>query len=269
MPNRPSQPSASLPGEDDPVYSRRRQTILEAAQAYTPGRPVPVVDYAPDDHRLWRTLTGELEQLHQKYACREFLEGAGRLGLPRTHVPQLADVSAGLRTLTGFTFDPAPAILPPTEFIGPLAERRFQATQYLRHSSRPHFSPEPDMLHELVGHGPALAHERWAALYELFGHTVRRLRDDEAVGTVARVFWFTMETGVVRQGGELKVCGATLMSSVGELRAMETADLRPLSVREMAARDYDVDAYQPVLFCAESFADLDAALVDFLTSFDG
>jgi phenylalanine-4-hydroxylase len=252
------------PGYHDAAYRRHRATIAGAALAYRPGDPVPWIRYTDEEHDLWRTVAGELRDRHERYACREFLRGARDLALPMDRLPQLAEASAVIEGLTGFTFSPAAGLVDMAQFYGSLADRRFQATQYIRHRRFPHFSPEPDMIHEIVGHGSALANTRLARLYESFGHTVRRLTSRTAIEEVSKVFWFALEYGVIDEDGELKACGASLLSSCAELDTFRDAVIGPLSVSRMLGQDYAVDEFQPVLFCAESFDDFEWFLEDYL-----
>ncbi|MFI7538551.1 phenylalanine 4-monooxygenase [Streptosporangium sp. NPDC049376] len=252
------------PGYDDPEYQRHRAGIAEAALRYVPGQPVPDVVYTEEEHATWRLVNAELAEKHRRHACREFLAGKERLALPDDRLPQLGEASAAINEATGFRFSPAAGLVEVRDFYGSLADRRFQATQYIRHFSMPRFSPEPDMIHEVVGHGSHLSAQRLADLYELFGKAVRRLRSKEAVGMVSSVFWFAMEYGLVREDGDIKACGASLLSSCAELERFQEADIRPLDVASMAGQGYLVEQYQPVLFCADSFAHMEEFLSTFL-----
>jgi phenylalanine-4-hydroxylase len=254
------------PGFDDPAYQEHRNRIAQAALGYVPGQPVPDIEYTEGEHELWRLIAPELREKHQQYACGEFLRGVGSLDLPTRRLPQLNEVSVRLQRLTGFCFTPAAGLVEMRQFYQSLAEPRFQATQYIRHSSMPRFSPEPDMVHEIIGHGSALANSRLASLYRLFGQTASRLRSWEAVSVVSRVFWFTMEYGLVREDGEIRVLGASLLSSCGEIEQFRDAQIMPLDLAVMARQDYEVETYQQVLFCADSFEHLSRFLTGVLTS---
>jgi phenylalanine-4-hydroxylase len=256
------------PGYHDSAYQEHRARIAEVALAYRPGMPIPDIAYTDEEHDLWRIVSAELRKKHQRYACAEFLQGAQRLALPTDRLTQLAEASARIERLTGFTFSPAAGLVDAADFYGSLADRRFQATQFIRHRSFPSFSPEPDMIHEVVGHGSALADDRLADIYETFGRTARRLTSREALDDVSRVFWFTMEYGLVRERGEVRACGASLLSSCGELEQFRNANIRPLSLPEMISRRYTVDSYQEVLFCADSFNHLQESLGDYLSGID-
>lgn len=253
------------PGAQDPGYQRHRAAIAELALNFRDGDPVPDATYTAEEVELWRLVVTELKEKHRQYASAEFLDGSRRLSLPAQRLPQLREVSDRLRTLTGFRFTPAAGIVGLADFYGSLSDGRFQATQYIRHCSMPYFSPEPDMVHEVVGHGSALANDRLAALYRQVGRAAQRAASTAALEALSQVFWFTMEYGLVREHGEPKVYGASLLSSVGELQQFRTeAQVRPLDVATMLRQAYSVDHFQPVLFCAESFAELEAFWVDFL-----
>jgi phenylalanine-4-hydroxylase len=251
------------PGFHDEAYQAHRADIARIALDHRSGEPVEDVEYTEEEHETWRLVRAELADKHKQFACGEFLEAMASLELPGDRLPQLGEVSATLGRLTGFRFSPAPGLVSARRFYGALAERDFLATQYIRYPSTPRFSPEPDMIHEIVGHGSALATPRWAELYRLTGATLRRLESRAAVSLLSRVFWFTLECGLVRERGEVKVFGASLLSSCGEMEQFQRVEIRPLDVRSMAAQDYRPDAFQPVLYCAESF-DL---MVRFLTEF--
>lgn len=252
------------PGFHDQEYRDHRAMIARLALEHRPGGPVEDVEYTEQEHETWRDVSAELADMHKQYACAEFLSAIADLRLPTERLPQLGEVSAALERLTGFRFSPAAGLVDARTFYGALAERTFLATQYIRHSSTPRFSSEPDMIHEIVGHGSALATARWARIYELVGLTLRRVESPEAATLVSKVFWFTLECGLVREGNATKVFGASLLSSCGEMDQFEHAEIRAVDIGSMAAQDYRADAYQPVLFRAESFDHMEEFLTGFL-----
>jgi phenylalanine-4-hydroxylase len=165
-----------------------------------------------------------------------------------------------------------PGLVPTRTFYGALGDRRFCSTQYIRHHSVPFYTPEPDVVHELVGHANALAEPRFAGLYELAGQAARRCETDEALEAFSRVFWFSLEFGVAWESGadgrELRAYGAGLLSSFGEIQAFRAAEIRPLDIAAMASLDYDITTYQPVLFAAESFDHAHEVLATFFATWD-
>ncbi|MEA2226736.1 MAG: phenylalanine-4-hydroxylase [Solirubrobacteraceae bacterium] len=244
------------PGFSDPVYRARRNEIATAATRWSPGEPSPRIAYSDVENEIWRTVCRELRGRHATYACREYLDAKEALALPEDHVPQLDEVTARLRPLTGFRYHPAAGLVPLREFYGSLAERVFHSTQYVRHPSEPLYTPEPDIVHEVIGHGNMLASPRFAELKRLAGEAARRVESDAALQFIADVFWFTLEFGVLWEDGELRAYGAGILSSYGEIEEFRGMEIRPLDLAEMGTIDYDITKYQPVLYAAESMEHL-------------
>jgi phenylalanine-4-hydroxylase len=240
------------PGANDPAYRARRSEIAAAALAWRPGEPSPRIAYTPDEQRVWSTVCRELFPKYERYAIAEFCEGVERLGLPRDHVPNLDDVSASLSPLTGFRYVPAAGLVELREFYGALRERIFHSTQYVRHSDVPLYTPEPDIIHEVIGHGHLLATPTFSELHRLAGEATHRLRDDANLDFLSKVFWFSVEFGVVVEDGALRAYGAGILSSYGEIEEFRGMEHRPLDLVEMGMTEYDITAYQPVLYRAES-----------------
>ena len=259
---------AGHPGFADPAYRARRNALAALAVDWRPGDPVPRADYTEIEHDIWRVIAAELNPLHHRHACRAYLEAKEELGLPSDHVPQLDEVSALLRPLTGFRYLPVAGLAPLREFYGAFAGSAFYSTQYLRHPSLPLYTPEPDIVHEVVGHANQLAHHGFSAIYRLVGEAVARTRGEEALRFLSRVFWFSMEFGVVWEDGEPKAYGAGILSSTGETEAFRRADIRPLDFRSMGTLPYDITRYQPVLFAGRSLSHLIDALSGFFSTYD-
>jgi phenylalanine-4-hydroxylase len=210
----------------------------------------------------------ELEPQHARAACRAYLEGKEELGLPRDRVPQLREVTERLSPVTGFRYLPVAGLAPLRDFYGAFAGSVFFSTQYLRHPSMPLYTPEPDIVHEVVGHANQLASPAFAALYRLVGDAVARTHGEAALRFLSRVFWFSMEFGVVHEDGEPKAYGAGILSSCGETAAFRTAEIRPLDLAAMGTVAYDITRYQPVLFAARSMTHLTDTLTEFFADYD-
>ncbi|HYH83840.1 MAG TPA: hypothetical protein VEX60_00055, partial [Pyrinomonadaceae bacterium] len=164
----------------------------------------------------------------------------------------------------GFRLEPVAGLVAPRVFLESLADGVFLCTQYIRHHSTPLYTPEPDVVHELLGHALTLASPRLAELNRLFGEAVRRAASSEELERLSRVYWFTIEFGVVKERGEVKAYGTGLLSSAGELEAMRSAELRAFDLEEAAHAEYDPTHFQPALFCANSFDEMEVALKSFL-----
>ena len=256
------------PGFTDPAYRARRGEIAAAALAAGPGDPVPTIDYTDDEHGIWRLVCAELAPKHEKYAHSEFLAAKAALALPTDHVPQLHEVTERLEPLTGWHYTAAPGLVPLREFYADLGRRTFNSTQYLRHPSQPLYTPEPDIIHEVVGHANQLASPRFAAITQAAGLASERLESEEAMQFVADVFWFSIEFGVVAEDGETKAYGAGILSSFGEMDEFRNMDIRPLDLHAMGTLNYDITAYQPVLFRADSLQHLEDVVGGFFATVD-
>lgn len=251
------------PGADDPAYRRRRNEIAAAALAWRPGEPAPHVEYHDDEQAVWRAVSRELAPLHERLAVSEYRVAVARLALPTDHVPELDDVSDRLAAISGWRYVPAAGLVDLRTFYAGLGDRVFHSTQYVRHPAMPLYTPEPDIVHEVIGHGHLLATPTFGELHRRAGAAAVRLRDDASLRFLSRVFWFSLEFGVVVEDGELRAYGAGILSSSGEMSQFSGMQLRPLDLREMGTADYDITKYQPVLYRAESVAEIEAVVGDF------
>jgi phenylalanine-4-hydroxylase len=256
------------PGFNDPDYRARRNAIASASMDWETGDAVPVIEYSDAENEVWRTVCRELPAKHEKYACRAYCEAVAALALPTDRIPQLTEVSAGLTELTGWSYAPAPGLVALREFLGSLGDKVFHSTQYIRHGAEPLYTPEPDLIHEVIGHANTLAHPDFAAVNEQAGLAAQRVQTDAGLQFLADVFWFSMEFGVLHEDGELRAYGAGILSSYGEIEEFRGMEIRPLDFLEMGTIDYDITKYQKVLFAAESFSHMVDAVGGFFASFD-
>lgn len=241
------------PGFRDAQYRARRNQIAALSLRYVPGGPIPDVEYTEEEHAVWRAVWRGLGPAHEAYACSEYLSCANRLQFSPDRIPQLSEVNQRVKALSGFHLEPVAGLVEPRNFLDSLATGTFLCTQYIRHYSTPFYTPEPDVIHELAGHAVTLASPRLAELNREFGRAVKRTNSPEAFDGISRLYWFTIEFGVLLEGGKLKAYGTGLLSSVGELAGMSTAELRPLDPEAASKQTYDPTRYQQVLFYAQSF----------------
>ena len=256
------------PGVNDPEYRERRNAIAAAALEWEPGAPIPQIDYTDAEHEVWRTVCRELAPKHEKYACRAFRDAVAALALPTDRIPQLNEVTDGLKPLTRFEYVPAAGIVPLDEFYGSLADKLFHSTQYVRHHDAPLYTPEPDLIHEVIGHGHLLADPQVAEVNRVAGEAARRMETPEGLQMVADVFWFTIDFGVLREDGELRAYGAGILSSYGEIEEFRGMEIRPLDFAQMATIEYDITHYQPILFGADSIDHMVDAVGSFFAECD-
>ena len=244
------------PGANDPIYRARRSEIAAAALAWRPGDRAPTIAYTDDEQNVWRTVCSELGAKHERYAVHEYLDAKSRVGLPTDHVPSLDEVSSRIEPISGWRYLPAAGLVPLEQFYGALADRRFYSTQYVRHPEVPLYTPEPDIIHEVIGHGHLLATPTFGELHRLAGVATRRLKDIENIRFLSKVFWFSLEFGTVVEDGELRAYGAGILSSYGEIEEFRGMDHRPIDLVEMGTADYDITAYQPVLYRGDSIQEV-------------
>jgi phenylalanine-4-hydroxylase len=254
------------PGANDPSYRARRGEIAAAALAWRSGEPAPQISYAESEQAVWRTVCRELQRKHERYAVREYCDALAALDLPADHVPGLDEVTERLRPHGGWRYVPAAGLVPLDVFYGSLADRTFHCTQYVRHPDVPLYTPEPDIIHEVIGHAHLLATPTFGELHRLAGIAARRLRDPENLRFLSRVFWFTLEFGVVVEDGQLRAYGAGILSSFGEIDEFRAMEHRRLDVVEMGTAEYDITAYQPVLYRADSTDEVMDVIGSFFTS---
>ncbi|MGH9968027.1 MAG: phenylalanine 4-monooxygenase [Pyrinomonadaceae bacterium] len=262
--NRVVQLNPDHPGFRDQEYRARRNQIAQIALSYRPGEPIPDAPYTIEENDVWRTIWEALLPAHKQYACAEYLDCLKRLEFAPDRIPQLRKVNEKVQAISGFRLEPVAGLVEPRVFLENLADGVFLCTQYIRHHSTPLYTPEPDVVHEILGHGVTLASARLAELNRLFGAAVKRTRSTEALDQLSRVYWFTIEFGVLREGGRVKAYGTGLLSSAGELEAMHKAEFRDLDLQAASRQNYDPTHYQPVLFCADSFDDMHQTLRDYL-----
>jgi len=263
--NKIVQLSPDHPGFRDAAYRARRNYIAQLALSYQPGQEIPEAPYTPEEHQVWRAVWNALVPAHRAHACAEYQASVRRLAFVPDRIPQLREVNEKVRAISGFRLEPVAGLVEPRVFLESLASGTFLCTQYIRHYSTPLYTPEPDVVHEIVGHAVTLASTRLAELNRLFGKAVQRTSSLEALNRLSRVYWFTIEFGVLRENGSLKAYGTGLLSSAGELEAMHDAELRPLDLEAASRHEYDPTHYQPVLFCADSFETMYDSLHKFLT----
>jgi phenylalanine-4-hydroxylase len=245
---------ADHPGFHDAVYRRRRNDIARAALDYR-GGPVPEVAYTEQEHEVWAEVWRHLDPLHDRYACRAYREAGDRIALSRHRIPQLTAVNAVIHPLLGFSMVPVAGLVAAKAFLTKLGGDVFLSTQYMRHHSVPLYTPEPDVVHELIGHAATFADPTFVALNRAFGEAALRASDDrDLIERIGRLYWYTLEFGVVREAGSLRVYGAGLLSSFGELGRFEREEeLHQWDVNEIADTPYDPTMYQQKLFIAPSF----------------
>lgn len=227
--------------------------------------------YSEENHAAWRTLYSRMEPKWCQYANEHFLRGIASLCFNPERVPRLEDVNGFLSPLTGFKAQPVSGYVPSFVFFDCLRNRQFPTTITIRRSDRLDYLPEPDIFHDIAGHVPMhtdrvfadtlvrlgeCAHTAIAMVEETSDRKKRLERLESVIRAMARFFWFTIEFGLMRERGALKVYGSGLLSSYGEIaHAVESNEVQryPIQLEWVINQAFEIDRYQPLLFVVDSF----------------
>lgn len=238
-----------------------------ASKAVVGGR----VEYSKVENATWSVLYRRLGEVLPGRAAPEVLAGLERLCLPKNRIPQIPEVNARLRALTGFELVAVPAMIEDRAFFELLAARRFPVATFIRRPAELSYLQEPDVFHEIYGHAPLLTEPAYADAIQAFGTTALALGPSSFAG-LQRLFWYTVEFGLVSTAAGVRILGAGISSSAAESVAClsASAEHRRFDVKEALRTDYRIDQLQPryfVLDGLEELYDLGARLQSILRSF--
>jgi len=215
--------------------------------------------YTPEQHAIWQELVGRRMPQLAEHACAEYLDGFEQIGLRQDLLPDLAAVSRRLAPRTGWSSTPVSGFLPADAFFEMLSARMFPTTTWLRARESMDYTPEPDIFHDVFGHVPMHAHPVFADFLERYGKICAAVIDrPEALERLGRLFWFTVEFGLIRQQGEIKVYGSGLISSHGECTRVLAGgcEIKPFELEAVMNQAMQTSEMQPVLYAVESFEEI-------------
>lgn len=256
------------PGAKDLAYIQRREYIASQATDFRKKHlPFPIVKYTREDHHTWQKVSAELQSLHTTHACKAYKKAIKKLPIPINHPPQMKDVSDYLHQTNNFRLYPIEGLVDARTFLRMFKRRIMLCTQFIRHHSKPEFTPEPDMIHELWGHAPMFTDESLVRVLEMIGHAAEIL-PDEYMNKLATIYWFTFEYGLVEEGDNVKAFGAGPLAGIHDMkRAMSTsADLRPFTIEEAMNSYTDYAQEQPYFFVIPSFEWLEKEIEHTITT---
>jgi phenylalanine-4-hydroxylase len=244
------------PGLGDQVYINRRKELFALCRKHRlDNLGPPIIAYTPEETRIWREVSPKLDELHIQHASQIYLDAKRELAITREEIPQLRHLSERLRRETNMHLVPAEGALPYRTFYQYIGERGFPVTQFIRHGSHPEFTPEPDMIHDCLGHVPPLMNRDYAELLVLIGKAVAAATRGDHVLSLKRFSWFSIEFGLIDEAGATKVFGAGILSSTGEIPySLFSSEVtrRPFVTDVVINTDYDPSRMQDHLFIAPS-----------------
>jgi phenylalanine-4-hydroxylase len=218
--------------------------------------------YTPEQHAVWAELVGRVLPNVEQHAAREYLEGFEIIGLQRERLPNLAEITKRLGPRTGWSSTPVSGFLPAPAFFEMLANRLFPTTTWLRSRESLEYTPEPDIFHDVFGHVPMHAHRVFGDFLEHYGRVCASVSDQMILEKLGRLFWYTVEFGLIRQGGEIKAYGSGVISSAGECQSVINGGcaIHDFSLDEVINTPVKVDELQKVLFAVNSFDEIYEAM---------
>jgi phenylalanine-4-hydroxylase len=244
------------PGLGDAAYIQRRKDLFALCRKHRlENLGPPLIDYTAEETRIWREVSPRLDELHLQHASSIYLKAKRDLDITRDVIPQLRLLSERVRRETDMHLVPAEGALPYRTFYEHIARRGFPVTQFIRHGSHPEFTPEPDMIHDCLGHVPPLMNRDYAELLTLIGKAVATTTHGDEVLALKRFSWFSIEFGLIEEAGETKVFGAGILSSTGEIPfSLQSREVerRPFITDVVIETDYDPSRMQDHLFIAPS-----------------
>ncbi|MFN0279515.1 MAG: phenylalanine 4-monooxygenase [Pyrinomonadaceae bacterium] len=257
------------PGASDPEYRKRRDHIASLAKKFRETGEITDVDYNEEEQNIWRHVASRLEELHERHASPFYLKAKKDLGITTQRIPQLSEMNRRLKELTGFRLAPIEGLVETRGFLSWLSYRTMLSTQYIRHHSRPEYTPEPDIVHEAIGHIPMFTNPNFADFSQFIGHGAR-IATDQQLEELGRLYWFTVEFGLVEHEGDIKAYGAGLLSSFGELEHAfsDKVERRPFDLEQVINHEYTYSDMQPVLYVIPSYAELKEVTRKYIESFD-
>lgn len=206
--------------------------------------------YTDEEHAMWKALYARQISPVERYAAPEFLNGLHALNLPTDKIPNCSDVSDYLRSATGWTIEPVPALINFKRFFRMLSERIFPAASFIRNKDDFDYVREPDIFHEIFGHTPLLTDDRFAAFTAAIGRVGSRANPSD-YSWIARLYWFTIEFGLIEREGMIYPLGSGLVSSPSELVYAAISDepeRRPFELLDVLRTPYRIDIHQPIYY---------------------
>ena len=260
-------------GFHDSVYRQRRNEIVALSQTYNDKlRNYPIIKYLPSEIETWRTVFTRLDQLYPSMACISYLNGLEMLKKNKIFVlddiPRLKDVSDFLEIKTGFRLYPVSGLLSPKQFLQGLASKIFYCTQYIRHPSKPFYTPEPDIIHEMLGHVPMFLDEDICEISEMIGRTAMKCSENK-IKELEKIYWFTIEFGLLMENNKYKIYGAGILSSIDEIERIRDGKvvIHPFDLKKIVGDEPLITELQMNYYSISCISDLKNMIQKYLIEY--
>lgn len=217
-----------------------------------------LIDWTLNENMMWNTLITRQTEIVKTRACDEFLEGLERIGFARDRVPQHTEINSRLKDFTGWEVEVVPALIPAKEFFTLLANKKFPAASFIRIPEELDYIQEPDIFHEFYGHVPLLTFSEYANFMEEFGKLALTVAPKDR-RRMFRLFWFTIEFGLLKSKDGVKAYGGGMLSSIHEtVYSVESpvAKREPFDALVALRTPYRIDIPQPLYYVLDKFSDL-------------
>lgn len=256
------------PGANDEDYLKRRNYIASLAKKFRETLVITDVEYTDEEQGVWRYVAEQLEEIQSRRASKFYLAAKKNLGISNDHIPQLTEMNARLKELSNFRLAPIEGLVDTRAFLSWLSYRTMLSTQYIRHHSQPGYTPEPDIVHESIGHIPMFTNRSFADFSQFIGHGAR-IANDTQLKELGTLYWFTVEFGLIRENGDLKAYGAGLLSSFEELEHAfsDEVERRDFDLERVINTEYEYSEMQPILYVIPSYEKLKEVTKRYIESF--
>jgi monomeric phenylalanine-4-hydroxylase len=256
------------PGSKDLEYRKRRDYIASLSKKFRETHVITDVDYTDEEHGVWQTVATKLEEIQAKRASQFYLDAKQDLGITNDRIPQISELNIRLQETSGFKLAPIEGLVETRAFLSLLSHRTMLCTQYIRHASRPEYTPEPDIVHEAIGHIPMFTNKNFADYSSYIGEGAK-IANDQQLAELGRLYWFTVEFGLKEENGELKAYGAGLLSSFGELEHAFSNEVerRPFDLQTVINHEFSYSDMQKVLYIIPSYSYLKDVTREYIESF--
>jgi phenylalanine-4-hydroxylase len=249
-------------------YRTRRDFIANLSKKFRETGVITDVEYTTEEHEVWRTVATKLQEIQEKRASQFYLDAKNDLGISNNRIPQISELNKRLHETSGFKLAPIEGLVETRAFLSLLSHRTMLCTQYIRHASRPEYTPEPDIVHEAIGHIPMFTNKNFADYSSYIGEGAK-IANDQQLAELGRLYWFTVEFGLKEEDGELKAYGAGLLSSFGELEHAfsDAVERRPFDLQTVINHEFSYSDMQKVLYVIPSYSYLKDVTREYIESF--